>query len=210
MNKLVLAFAVILFGCSNGYDGSPGQPGLSGTNGAQGPQGPQGPKGDTGPQGPQGPTGPAGKDGAQGPQGPAGATGPAGQDGAQGPAGATGPQGPQGPQGAQGPAGAKGATGPAGPAGAFDVTKLYFIENAELAGTTDINGTKSLMYSCHAGDVLISGGCVSSVAPVQVYGSFPARSTGNITLPDSWLCRFSGSNNVSFVARFSLLCLAVN
>ena len=175
---------------------------------------PQGEPGESGMQGPQGEPGSQGKPGAQGPRGD---TGPAGPTGKSGMMGMTGPQGMQGQQGSQGPQGPKGSTGANGAKGdqgdpgqdgqdgAFDPSLLYVKSANELAANATTTTTQ-VKVECDAGDILMTGNCVTSTAnaSLRIAGmSLPGDT------PEAWVCRWNHPQNVGFLGAASVRCLDV-
>lgn len=186
---VTLAWAVFAIGCAgeSGTPGGHGSEGEDGTPGAQGPKGETGPAGKNGVNGAQGPAGLDGEPGPQGEAGPQGLAGAQGEKGATGATGTAGPQGPTGLAGAVGPQGPQGVAGPAGatgPSGTISAASLYTKQT--VAQTLPRSTTTTLIASCDAGDIVLSGGCGfgwSSGSTRKITTSAPA--TGG------WQCIFN-------------------
>jgi len=145
-----------------------------------------------------GPPGPPGAGGVPGPPGSPGPTGPTGLSGAAGPPGALGPSGPP---------------GPTGPTGAATVTVVLHETTANF-GRVQAGTLLTLTASCDAGEALVGGGVVPTIASgvaadvARIHLLF----SGPTTPPTGWTAASTAVQTLSQTADLtytvSALCVA--
>jgi len=146
--------------------------------------------------------------GSEGPAGPAGERGERGETGSVGPAGPVGATGAQGVPGERGATGVPGAPGVDGADGVVDPSMLY--ERSDSAGVS--NDTTNLFVYCDAGDIVLTGGCLTNAGQGGIVRtSYPLTQSdidsGNASA-QGWVCSVGASGYVLATAK--AICLAVD
>ena len=184
-----------------GDKGDPGTPGAKGDKGDAGTPGAKGDKGDPGTPGAKGDTGTPGAKGDAGAKGDTGSPGAKGDPGTPGAKGDKGDAGTPGAKGDQGTPGAPGASGVIG-------TSVYRSGTFGLDAGSAFDVTNgSLVVSCAAGEVRLSGGYeLLDVTNYTTYSEVGISKNGPSTTGQGWEVAAWNQSTEALTVRVYVVC----